>query len=125
MSCETFKPLARLEIVDAFGRGFLAALIFPSGVEDEVMVAVAPEVDKDRGEGRDISNDAVGEGLGLTPGAPAGSKGEVAGDSKGPSESKPSLGVDAAEAMVHCSGREIRLEVEWSTEQRGFQRRRV
>jgi hypothetical protein len=46
MSCETLRPLPRLEMVGAFGgRGFLAALMLPRGVEEKVMFAVAPEVE--------------------------------------------------------------------------------
>jgi hypothetical protein len=50
MSCETLRPLPRLEMVGAFGgRGFLAALMLPRGVEEKVMFAVAPEVETVRG----------------------------------------------------------------------------
>ena len=52
ISCETLRPLPRLEMVGAgFGRGLRAALMLPSGVEDEVMLAVAP-VETERAGGR-------------------------------------------------------------------------
>lgn len=97
MSCETLRPLPRLEMVGgALGRGFLAALILPRGVEDDVMLAVAP-VDTERGGGR-LPVGEVGARLGLASWSAAGDEGE--GEPKGPSESKSSLGVDAAESMV-------------------------
>jgi hypothetical protein len=61
MSCETLSPLPLLEIVGGFGgRGFLAALMFPNGVEEGVMFAVAPVVIAVRGAGRS-ANRWVGE----------------------------------------------------------------
>jgi hypothetical protein len=79
MSCETLSPLPLLEMVGGFGgRGFLAALMLPNGVEEGVMFAVAPVVDIDRGKG-------VGEGKGL---------------SKAVSESISASGVDALEAIA-------------------------
>jgi hypothetical protein len=88
MSCETLRPLPRLEIVGAFGgRGFLAALMLPRGVEEKVMFAVAPEVETVRGMGRSPGESNEGaasleeEGL---EGA-AGDEGE--GEPKGVSES--------------------------------------
>lgn len=98
MSCETIRPLPRLEIVGAFAwRGFLAALMLPSGVDDCVMFAVAAVVDMERGRGRPSVGEA-GARLGL-PSTPAvGEEGE--GEPKGLSESKSSVGVEAAEAIV-------------------------
>lgn len=53
MSCDRLRPLPRLEIGGGAGpRGFLAALMLPSGVEENVMFAVAPEVDMEWGLGR-------------------------------------------------------------------------
>lgn len=53
MSCETLSPLPLLVIVEAAGRGFLAALIFPSGVDEGVMLAVvSPDVETVRIVGR-------------------------------------------------------------------------
>lgn len=50
------SPLPRLVMVEALGRGFRAALTFPSGVEEGVMLAVvAPDVDMDLIAGRDGS----------------------------------------------------------------------
>lgn len=89
MSCETLRPLPRLEIVEAFGRGFRAALMLPKGVEEGVMLGVAAEVDTERGGGR-ASVGEVGARLGLTSEAVTGGEGE--GESKGPSESKSSAG---------------------------------
>lgn len=40
MSCDTLRPLPRLEMEGGFG-GRLAALMLPRGVEDGVMPAVA------------------------------------------------------------------------------------
>jgi len=60
MSCETLRPLPLLVIVEALGRGFLAALMFPSGVEEGVMLAVvSPDVETVRMVGRGGSR-AVG-----------------------------------------------------------------
>jgi hypothetical protein len=86
MSCETLRPLPRLEMVGAFGgRGFLAALMLPRGVEEKVMFAVAPEVETVRGRGRSAERKVgaalVDEGL---EGA-AGDEGE--GEPKALSES--------------------------------------
>jgi len=96
MSCETFRPLPLLEMEGAFPRGFLAALIFPSGVEEGVMLAVAPVVEAVRAAGRSgtLSDKGTVE-LGLE------GKGGDEGDglSKGVSLSSPS-GVDAAESAM-------------------------
>ena len=60
MSCETLSPLPLLVIVEALGRGFLAALMFPSGVDEGVMLAVvSPDVEMVRMVGRGGSR-AVG-----------------------------------------------------------------
>jgi hypothetical protein len=61
------------------------------------MFAVAPEVDTERGGGRPSAGE-TGARLGLASGTAAGEEGE--GESKGLSESKSSVGVEAAEAMV-------------------------
>lgn len=63
ISCETLRPLPRLEMVGALGRGFRAAFIFPKGVEEGVILAVvAPEVECVRMAGRGGSDE--GEGIG-------------------------------------------------------------
>lgn len=79
-------------MVGAFGgRGFLAALILPSGVDEGVMFAVAPPVDMERTVGRGGSREAVGEGLGCGS-ERVGDEGE--GEPKGLSESNSSPGVE-------------------------------
>lgn len=87
MSCETFRPLPRLEMVGAFdGRGFLAALMLPRGVEEKVIFAVAPDVETVRGMGRSPGGSNEGAALeeeGLE--GAAGDEGE--GEPKGVSES--------------------------------------
>jgi hypothetical protein len=84
------------------GRGFLAALILPSGVDDGVMLAVAPLVDIERIVGRFGSSKPVGEGEGRgSEGVGeegAGDEGE--GEAKGLSESKSSPGVETVDAMT-------------------------
>lgn len=99
ISCETLRPLPRLEMVGAFGgRGFRAALILPSGVDEGVMLAVAPLVETERTGGRPSVGEPVAR-LGRTSRPLGGEEGE--GEPKGPSESKSSpLGVEAAESMV-------------------------
>ena len=96
MSCETCRPLALLEMVGALPRGFLAALMFPSGVDEGVMLAVAPEVTLARAAGR--SGTLSDEGL-VEEGLEG--KGGEDGDglSKGVPLSSPS-GVDAAESAI-------------------------
>lgn len=102
ISCETLRPLPLLEMVGAFGgRGFLAALMFPSGVEEVVIFAVAPDVDIERGAGRAWSREVLGEALGLISEGTGGDGEEGEGESKGESESKSSPGVEGAAAMVH------------------------
>jgi hypothetical protein len=101
MSCETLRPLPLLEMVGAFPRGFLAALMLPSGVEEGVMLAVAPVVDWERAAGRSggtLSEEGAGE-VGLE------GKGGEDGDglSKGVSLSSAS-GVDAAESAMAAEG---------------------
>lgn len=107
MSCETLRPLPRLEMVaGAFGRGFLAAFIFPRGDEDEVMLAaITPEVDVVRIAGRGTGERAVESTLSV----------ESAGDGKSsrPSASNSLSGVDAmvANEAFKCSdgaGRRLR-----------------
>jgi hypothetical protein len=86
------------------GRGFLAALMFPSGVEEGVMFAVAAEVETDRGMGRSANRLLGEEGLadGLEGAAGDEGVGEGEGLSKAPSESVSASGVDALEAMARC-----------------------
>jgi hypothetical protein len=98
MSWETFSPLPLLEMVGGFeGRGFLAALMFPNGVEDDVMLAVAPEVvDAVRGGGRSADSRSGEEAFSVgLEGA-----GEGEGLSKTVSESTSASGVDGLEAMA-------------------------
>lgn len=96
MSCDTLRPLPLLEMVGALPRGFLAALMFPKGVDEGVMLAVAPVVETERTAGRSgtLSEEGtVEEGLE--------GKGGDEGDglSKGVSESSAS-GVDAGESAM-------------------------
>lgn len=111
MSCETLSPLPRLVMVEAFGRGFRAALIFPSGVEDGVMLAVvAPDVEMERMAGRGGSS-ALGWGSRVTEGAE--------GDSRGPPEARPfSSGVDAMVVV-----RDAALCSRWSARVGGAEKR--
>jgi hypothetical protein len=100
MSCETLSPLPRLEMVGAVVRGFRAAFIFPSGVEDAVMAAVvAPDVDTEwiPGRGRGSSE------RGLGPSGTTGGEGE----SSGASESKSSSEVDAIVNGGSCGDRTL------------------
>jgi hypothetical protein len=84
------------------GRGFLAALMLPSGVEEGVMFAVAPVVDTDRGGGRSadrkLDDEALAEGLDGASGEDGAGEGE--GLSKAVSESISASGVDALEAIA-------------------------
>ena len=64
-------------------------MMFPKGVEDGVMFAVAPPVDTDRMMGREGSGDDVSGGS-LGSGVVGGE-----GDAKGLSESNSSSGVEA------------------------------
>lgn len=91
--------------MDGLGRGFgfLAALMFPSGVEDVVMgVNPAPEVDMERGAGRGGARE--GERAGGELGKAPGDDGD--GEPNGLSESKSSApgGVEAGDAMVNSWG---------------------
>lgn len=96
MSPDKFRPLFLLAIVGALPPGFLAALMFPSGVDEGVMLGVAPVVTLERAAGRPgtLSDEgAADEGL-------EGKGGEVGeGLSKGVSLSSPS-GVEAAESGI-------------------------
>lgn len=96
MSSDTLRPVFLLEIVGGLaGRGFLAALMLPRGVEEGVIL-VAPGLDiEPRAAGRSgIDNEALCEGL-------EGSDGEVGeGLPNGTSESESALGVVTGEAMV-------------------------
>jgi hypothetical protein len=90
MSWETLRPLCLLEMVGGFGgRGFLAALMLPRGVDEDVMLAVAPDEEAFRGAGRSAdgssSEGASAEGLEGT--------GEGEGLSKTVSESTSPSGV--------------------------------
>lgn len=119
MSCDTFRPLPRLEIVGGTdGRGFLAALMLPRGVEEGVMLAAAPLVDRERMAGRSADND-LAEALEVGLDGVGGEEGEGKGESKGVSASKS--GVDAVESIVevvsdyvtasgHCG---VRRREEW------------
>jgi hypothetical protein len=79
-------------MVGAFVRGFLAALMLPSGVDEKVMLAVAPVVEAERGSGR--SGDSSDEGL-------EGAGGDVGeGEPKGVSESTSTSGVVTGESIV-------------------------
>jgi hypothetical protein len=79
-------------MVGALGRGFLAALIFPRGVDEGVMLAAdAPLVDMDRIAGRGGSRFGDGDGDGEILGLPKVGEGE----SRGVSESNSSSGVEA------------------------------
>lgn len=92
MSCETLRPLPLLVMVEAFGRGLRAALMFPSGVEEGViLVVVSPDVETVRIAGRGGSRASGWR-------AAAGDGEE--GDSRGLSESKSSSGVEAVDAMA-------------------------
>jgi hypothetical protein len=83
------------------GRGFRAALILPSGVDDGVMLVVAALVDTERAGGRP-SEGEPGARLGRTWWPLDGEEGE--GEPKGLSESNSSPGVEAGESMVGGRG---------------------
>jgi hypothetical protein len=103
MSCETLSPLPLLEMVGGFGgRGFLAALMLPNGVEEGVMFAVAPVVDIDRGKGRSTERweDEEASAKGLKGASGEEGVGEGKGLSKAASESISASGVDALEAIA-------------------------
>lgn len=96
------RPLPRLEIVGAVGRGgFLAALMLPRGVEEKVMlVVVAPEVEAERTGGRLGERSEGGDSeVGLEDFG--GEDGE--GVSKGVSESISASGVEAVDAIAAVS----------------------
>jgi hypothetical protein len=98
MSCETMRPLPRLEMVGvAVGRGLRAALILPRGVEENVILAVAPVVECERTAGRSgrRCEDEASEG-GLED--KGGDEGEAA--PRGESWSKSPSGVEAADVMA-------------------------
>lgn len=52
ISCDTFKPLPRLDIVGAWGLTFLAALSVPRGVEEAVILDVGADAETERNAGR-------------------------------------------------------------------------
>jgi hypothetical protein len=84
-------------MVGAFVRGFLAALMLPKGVEENVMFVVAADVEAERTAGRSGERSggaALNEGLEGS----AGDDGE--GESKGEGESNSPSGVVTGEAMA-------------------------
>lgn len=87
------------------GRGFRAALMLPSGVDEGVILVVAPFVDTERTEGRwgsrPVEGDRLGRGSAGEGDEGVGEEGE--GEPKGLSESNSSPGVVAA-AMAGCGG---------------------
>jgi hypothetical protein len=108
--------LPRLAMVGALGRGFRAALMLPSGVDEKLMFGVgAPDVDSERtagrsGESREEDEGGAGAGAGAGAGVGEGETSAVGleesggedgeGVSKPLSESLSPSGVDAADAMV-------------------------
>lgn len=102
MSFETLRPLFLLAIVGVLFRGFLAALILPSGVDEGVMLDVAPVVTLERAAGR--SGTLSDEGLE--------GKGGEDGDglSKGVSLSSPSGVVMGESAMAEGDERRGELD---------------
>lgn len=99
MSWERLSPPPLLEMVGALaGRGFLAALMLPSGVDEGVMWAVAAFEDMERPDGRGGSSE--GDWLGRESEG-VGEEGE--GEAKGLSDSISS-GVDMGEAMAADTG---------------------
>jgi len=102
MSWETLSPLPLLEMVGGFGgRGFLAALILPSGVDEDVMLVVAPVVDAVRGGGRSADRETSAKASGLEGAGGESGAGEGEGLSKTVSESTSSTpGVDGLESAM-------------------------
>jgi hypothetical protein len=97
MSCETLSPLPRLEMVGAFVRGFRAALMLPSGVDEKVMFAVAAGVvDDERMAGR--SGDSSG-GAPMDEGLEGSAGDDGEGEPKGEGESNSS-GVVTGDAIA-------------------------
>lgn len=112
MSCDTLSPLPLLEMVGGFeGRGFLAALMLPRGVDDEVMLDVAAAEDAFRGAGRSAAassgNEPSAVGLAGT--------GEGEGLSKTVSESTSTSGVEGLESA---------MAIAWAMGWRGTGKRR-
>lgn len=94
------RPLPRLEIGGGAGpRGFLAALMLPSGVEEKVMFAVAPEVETEWGPGRGRCSGERSEGEALVGGLEEREGEDGEGEPKGDSTSSTS-GVEAVESMA-------------------------
>jgi hypothetical protein len=93
------RPLPRLEMVGALGRGgFLAALMLPKGVEEKVMlVVVAPEAETERTGGR-LGERCGGEALEVGLVDVGGEDGE--GGSKAVSESISASGVEVVDAIA-------------------------
>lgn len=101
ISEDRLRPLPRLEMGGGAGpRGFRAALILPNGVEENVILAVAADVDTEWPPGRGRWSGDRREGEALTGGLVGigGEDGE--GESKGVSESYSPSGVDAAESIA-------------------------
>jgi hypothetical protein len=94
------RPLVRLDIVGAFARGFLAALMLPNGVDEGVMEALAPLVDTERIEGRRGSRVEAGGDFAIGSKEAAGDGEDGEGEPKGLSESYSSPGVEVTESMV-------------------------
>ena len=98
------RPLCLLEMVGGLeGRGFLAALMLPRGVDEDVMLAVAPVVEEAfRGAGRsaDRSWDEGASAIGLE------GTGEGEGLSKTVSESTSASGVETLESAM-ATGRRL------------------
>jgi hypothetical protein len=104
ISDERLSPPPLLEMVGAFGgRGFRAAFMLPSGVDEGVIFVVAPLVDMERTEGRCGSIADAGDRLGRGGSEGVGEEGvgeEGEGEPKGLSESNSSPGVEVVEAMA-------------------------
>ena len=116
------RPLFLLAIVGVLFRGFLAALILPSGVDEGVMLDVAPVVTLERAAGRSgtLSDEGL-EAEGLE------GKGGEDGDglSKGVSLSSPSGVVMGESAMAEGDERrgEESSTIGWQPALRGKRRR--
>ena len=93
------RPPSLLEIVDASGRGCLAAVSVPSGVDEWVMFVVVADSDIDRTAGR-------GDPAAVEGGREGASLGDGSGDgeSRGRSLSYSSPGLDAMTGARRGSG---------------------
>jgi hypothetical protein len=95
-----FRPLPRLEREGGAGpRGFLAALMLPSGVEEKVMFAVAAEVETEWGAPRGRCSGERCEWEALASGLEGKGGDDGEGEPRGESSYSAS-GVDAAESMA-------------------------